>query len=279
MSIEINGNRVITDGLTGDPRVLQLLTGFYGKYSTLHPQVTSGYISGGTNLDAKSPVITITMTANDNIGWLNGVAGASSIVLLDRTSNGYIPTFNSYFKWAGGVTPTWSNYRYWMISLVGIGSTSVAAAAEGYGGSTPSETISLAGTSGSPDSPGTVINSNNDSARVGLLFLTNGIIQRTSGIGGVSQTNYATWCNVAPSQTYYIRCTSISTTSVVPDDGHALNTWHALSTQRNFIGLDLSETGTYGDENFVIKIEIASDSGGTNILATGYYQCEWNGLA
>jgi hypothetical protein len=66
-------------------------------------------------------------------------AGRSLLFILDRSTYTtpdptqiYTPTFSSNIKWAGGVEPTWSNYRYWVISMVCVDSTIVRATAEGY---------------------------------------------------------------------------------------------------------------------------------------------------
>lgn len=269
MAIKISNTTVIDNS-----RVMQALTGISGKYNELFPTVTTG-----TNVvDMNDPVTTYTMTGNATISFTNGAAGKSALLLLDRSSSGHTPTFGSGFRWPGAVTPTWSSYRYWMISIVAVSSTTVRASAEGYGGTTPVETITLTGTSGSPTYVGNIVVSDNDYARSGLFFTVGGTIQYASGLGGQSTTNLASWCNVSPSQTYYIRC--LNTAGDPPDDaGNLMNTWYALSTQRNFIRIDTRSTPSYGNESITARIEIASDAAGSNILATGYYQWEWTGLA
>lgn len=270
MAIKLEGLAVITD----DPE-LRLLYESEGKYNAFHP-IVSTFTSGASNLDFDKPVQTCTMTANDTITCINQLAGRSVLFLLDRSATGYTPTWSG-FVWGGGVEPTWSDYRYWTVSCVCTNSTTVFATAEGYGSTVVIETITLTGTSGSPTYVD-IITSDNDFARQGLIFLSSGTIQKPAGLGGVTNTNFSSWCNTTPSQTYYIRCTYVSGDEA-PDSVTSLNTWHALSSTRTFVHTDLRETISYGTETMVFKIEIASDQFGTNILDTGYYEAEFTGLA
>lgn len=70
----------------------------------------------------------------------------------------------------------------------------------------------------------------------------------------------------APDKTYYIRATLDAGSA--PDSGPALNTAHALTTTRAWSWI---VTGL-GVSSGTLKIEIATDSGMTDIVATGYYQ-------
>jgi len=107
-------------------------------------------------------------------------------------------------------------------------------------------------------------------ANAGWSFQSNGDLVKISGnaynepewYGQPGETTHST-----PDQTYYIRATNHADSD--PDSGPALNTWHSLASTRSWLwqagpGFDFSR-GT-------LKIEIATDSGGTNIIATGYYR-------
>lgn len=271
MAIKISGTEVINNS-----RALVNITGANGVYSNFH---TSPHTVATTTLDFDYPIQEQTMSANRTYTETNKATGRHSLFLLDRSSTGYTPTFSANIKWEGGTEPTWSSYRHWMISLQCVSGTIVRAAAEGYTGSAPTETVSLTGTVGSPTQTNQLITSNSNYARSGLLFYSSGQIYEPSGAGGNGNSLYSTWCNVTPTQTYYIRFTNISCSDGTPADGAALNTWLALSSSRNCLRIDTRNTLIYGTENCTIKVDIASDSGGSNILATGYYRWDWTGLA
>lgn len=151
------------------------------------------------------------------------------------------------------------------------------------GGTGVTETVSLSGTSGAPASffgPFPQWNGSNWYQNIGFVFKTDGNIYRqqpTTGSGTLFSS--VNWNNTTPSTTYYIRFTDDGGIWS-PNTGDALNTWHALSSNRSF---SYSETtpafGGYGYTNIRCKVEIASDAAGTNILATGYYRAEWEGGA
>lgn len=106
-------------------------------------------------------------------------------------------------------------------------------------------------------------------ARAGWIFNSTGDCTKYSGsshskpewFGQPGETVHST-----PDQTYYIRATTES--GDLPDFG-TMNTWLALSSGRTWYW---EATGTFEVSIGTIKIEIASDSGGTNIVATGYYR-------
>lgn len=106
-------------------------------------------------------------------------------------------------------------------------------------------------------------------ADAGWIFSSSGNLTRYSGtaynapewFGRANETVHST-----PDQTYYIRATT--DIGDLPDSGTSLNVWFSLASTRSWWwtagpGFDIS-TGT-------LKIEIARDSGGTDIVATGYY--------
>lgn len=273
MAIKISGTEVIDNS-----RVLQNITGANGTYGNFHSSAT--IIT--TVINFATPMMTLSMTGNVTFTESNKSAGRSAMLLLDTSSSGHTPTFSSNIKWNGGTTPTWGDARYWQIALQCIDGTTVRGTALGYEtGAAPSETITLSGTSGTPILVGLIVSDSNY-ARVGLTFYTDGSITEASGAGGNGNSAFGNWCNVTPSQTYYIRCTQISTSAGSfgsAGDVSPLNTWLALSSGRSFYVIDTRDTLVYANENTVVKIEIASDSGGSNILATGYYDFEWTGLA
>ena len=139
------------------------------------------------------------------------------------------------------------------------------------GGGGGSDVISLSGTTGSPNYYEDVgggfpyvafnVKDINDPTYPGELWVIR-ILGSDVRIG-------SEWCASPPTgSTYWVRGTAISGTSPT---GSALNTWLDLADTTiniNFIWQQL----TVGSKGGVIKLEIADDSAGSNILATGYYE-------
>lgn len=133
-------------------------------------------------------------------------------------------------------------------------------------GNTPTETVSLSGSSGFPVyalglTPQVSI-------VIGWEFRSDGSIWRIGATTGDAQDG--SWVSATPSQTYYIRFTTNSGDS--PDTGSpansdTLNTWHALSATRDAKWAVPANTFANGS----VKVEISDDSSGSPILATGYY--------
>lgn len=98
---------------------------------------------------------------------------------------------------------------------------------------------------------------------------------------GLNQPNTAEWYDGTVSGTWYVRG-SVQSSSQGPttsggstSNNGIFNTWLALTTQRAFqvSATNATTNGATASRNTTFKIEIASDSGGSNVVATGYYQC------
>ena len=59
-------------------------------------------------------------------------AGRTALILLDRSSSGWTPTWTGVDVWAGGTEPVWSTYRYWHVSLVRWDNTVIRGTAVGF---------------------------------------------------------------------------------------------------------------------------------------------------
>ena len=149
------------------------------------------------------------------------------------------------------------------------------------------ETVSLEGSIASPE-----INSSlpltDGSLQLGWKFNINGDIADYDNDRGITDvtTGHVPWVNTNPnnpSSSYWIRAAIQSQSNPGSQSfaasPSALNTWLALTSVRSFLFTDNRGTNSYGNANVVLKIEIASDSGGSNILATGYYRTSYEGGA
>lgn len=124
--------------------------------------------------------------------------------------------------------------------------------------------VALSGTLGTPNAAAKTAVSP-ASATASWTFLANGTL--VDGDGVAYNPDPVEWFypeSLDPFATYYVRATLESGTS---PGGSALNTWHALSGPEQWF---LNQVGI-GSNTCVLKLEIATDSGGTNIVATGYY--------
>ena len=126
------------------------------------------------------------------------------------------------------------------------------------------EVITLSGSSGSPRLAAHIV-TDPGAASAGWRFNSDGTVDRNQG--GYSQFEAGVeWANTAPnaSTDYWIRATLDSGSN--PSSG-TMNTWLQLSSNRTWEWA----RGSVGVLTGVLQIEIASDSGGSNIVATGYY--------
>jgi hypothetical protein len=99
---------------------------------------------------------------------------------------------------------------------------------------------------------------------VTLLFNPDGTVTATKSPGTanwvIGPVNHR-WCLITPPQTYYVRAT---VTSGAIDSG-TTGTWLSLDTARSWAVSDP------GNSSATLLIEIASDSGGNNIITSGSY--------
>jgi hypothetical protein len=126
------------------------------------------------------------------------------------------------------------------------------------------DVVTLSGTSGSP-------NYATDTASVALAgwrFNSDGTVDKMEG-GSAFQFNSTTeWVipNVYGNGPYWIRYTEDSGATANWISNSAKNTWLALTSDRIW-----QWTSNIGIRTGAGKVEIAKDSGGSNIVATGYY--------
>lgn len=135
-------------------------------------------------------------------------------------------------------------------------------------GAQEDERVILSGTTGSPNADTDF--SLGGVATAGWSFLVSGDLTKISGgayskpewFGIAGQTTHET-----PDQTYYIRATLDAGNA--PDNGATLNVWHSLASARFWSW----QCGPgFASNAGTLKIEIARDSGGTDIVDTGYYR-------
>lgn len=142
----------------------------------------------------------------------------------------------------------------------------------------PSTFVTLSGTSGSPV---TYFDSTNgfgafSTANFGIVLQSDGDLVRFSV--QTSQPDTAEWFNGTVSGSYWVRVnvdaftnSSYGTTSAA---GLSTNTWYALTSDRSWYR-SLQATGSIGigTSTVTYKVEISTNSSGTNIIETGYYRC------
>ena len=272
MAIKISNSVIISDA-----KEFVNINNVQGTYGNLHASPSSV----SSNITLSNSIQTCIMTADQTFTISGGAEGRSTALLLDTGSAGHDPTFPTSIVWTGG-EPTWSGSRYWQITILSR-DTYQTGTAVGYAGSSPTESVSLGGTTGNPitifEATGIV------PFEAGWRFKADGNIykwQHPNNAGGDGETLYSTstWNNITPSQTYYIKASNYSGTVNLNVSGSAtLNTWIALSSDREFVYVDSRQSNSYADENGVMKIEISSSSSGSPILATGYYEVKYAGTA
>ena len=127
MAIIVGSNTVINDS-----RELNVsdAEGLFGNFQPIITPILA------QQFNAPAPVMSLVLPATQSYEVVNAVAGMSSLVLLDRTTSNYTPFFVSSgsngIHWGNETTPTWSNHRYWLISIFCWSSTRFALNASGH---------------------------------------------------------------------------------------------------------------------------------------------------
>ena len=146
------------------------------------------------------------------------------------------------------------------------------------------ETVSLEGTTSSPETCGR-FPITDGSINMGWRFSSDGTVRNYDAdrVPQYDDNSHTDWINTTPSVTYYIRATiqqdGSNSSATTTNSPNALNTWHALTSNRVFLFEDNSNSNSYGPRFMTWKIEISDDSGGSNILDTGYYKNDYEGGA
>jgi hypothetical protein len=104
-----------------------------GTYTNLHPVVqTDTTPSGAHTLDMNKPMHHITMFGGATYFTSNKAAGKTAMMVLDTSTTPHTPLWHGSFKWPSATEPTWSDSRYWAISMTCLDSTNVLASAQAY---------------------------------------------------------------------------------------------------------------------------------------------------
>jgi len=130
------------------------------------------------------------------------------------------------------------------------------------------EVITLSGTTGSPNtSTDFAISTNN--ASVYWAFNADGTVDRikTQGTDIFEIFGPNQWCNTDPALNYWIRFTHNAGDAA--NLGNSSGTWFAMSGA-NGQGWQETTNG-FATHSGSSKVEISTDSGGSTIVATGYY--------
>lgn len=208
-----------------------------------------------------------------NVNGSNGVLNGTQFIDERRTPDGSAGAGGNYQQ-------RYVNTNDYRTQEFPTGTTSVVSTKSFKIYQGPLDVISLEGTAGSPHT--NVRQTTSDgSVRVGFTFQASRVVSEwdTDASPVASGTGHENWCNQIPQNDYWFRFTQISSPSGGSYTGDALNTWHADTATNSCLWTDNRTASGYADESAVWKVEIASDSGGSNIVATGYYQYDYSGTA
>jgi len=126
MAIKVGGVTVINNS-----RELENLTGASGTFGDFHPNETVISSASTLNISMLVPAQKVDMTSAITFTCTNKAFGRDVVLILDTSTSGYTPTFDSSVEFPGGA-PTWSSYRHWTITLMCWNGTNVRATAVGF---------------------------------------------------------------------------------------------------------------------------------------------------
>jgi len=144
-------------------------------------------------------------------------------------------------------------------------------------------TYTLLGSSGAPQSR---TSSQLDPDDASLVWQITGVSSGAAVKGKIQYDDYATGDPVSLNTQHefitpttgwgvlYFRLTYDTGSDTVLSSSHAIDgtTWHALTEDTNNIFWTTEETGLVPTTTTRIKVEMSTDSGGSPIVATGYYE-------
>lgn len=130
------------------------------------------------------------------------------------------------------------------------------------------EVITLSGSTGSPNTAVDFAISTND-AEVRWFFNSDGTVDRLKlqGSDVFEIFGPAQWCNQTPVGDYWLRFTHNAGDAA--NVGNSSGSWLAMTS--NLSQGWQETTNGFATHSGSSKVEIATDSGGSNIVATGYY--------
>jgi hypothetical protein len=100
-------------------------------YTNLQPAQTASSVTSSHVINMDEPLHIITMTGATNFTFSNVGEGKVTMIKLYAPSS-TPPAFSSDTKWPTETEPTWADYDYWLISVIGHSSTVTLASAQGY---------------------------------------------------------------------------------------------------------------------------------------------------
>jgi hypothetical protein len=103
-----------------------------GTYTNLQPVVDASNVTGSTTIDMRKPMHHLDMTGDTSFTGVSIAAGRTAMVVLDKSSSLHVPTWGNDIKWPAATEPTWSDHRYWIVSMTCLDGSIILASASGY---------------------------------------------------------------------------------------------------------------------------------------------------
>lgn len=102
-----------------------------GTYTNLQPKQTASSVTSSHVVNMNEPLHIITMTGATNFSFSNVAEGKITMIKLYAPSS-TPPAFSADTKWPDATEPTWADYDYWLISVIGHSGAITLASASGY---------------------------------------------------------------------------------------------------------------------------------------------------
>lgn len=273
----VSGGEIEIETLTEDNAAagtpysaLMNVTGGYTSAATIEARyvATYGDISGGGYVAADAgggssvngTWYTIAQGGTRNFGWQAAATTPSSgTAIAERAASAV------YFEIRISETGLPTATKTSVTKTIQLDAQAIGAAAE---------ILSLEGTSGSPEASNSLPTSDGD-ITAGWRFSTDGTIEDyfTDRVPNYSSTGHINWINVSsPSKTYYIRATVADNAATgYTAGGDAVNTWHALTSNRSFTARDQRNVITYGPAHVTWKIDLSESATGADQTVSNNY--------
>ena len=295
ISYNINGNGTTQGAVFTDSRRTPTGTGYTTRFVNANDYRTQEFPTGtestvaGTEKRLKivygaTPVITLSGTsANPNryIAYGPYLSGTWSLVNgFKFTASGNVEKDGNNWnavRLASGINPgEWSNIipsgNYWIrftddTAATNTGNARSPASGDNYTASGPSQYSWV------------LNNANLTVTWLGDVIWNKTYANSTEASGVVSifigDRRYERGA-LQTTNNYAVFYQEIGADRVTPNTG-TLGSWTSLGTDQTINWSDTGAEGVYGSRFTQVKVEIADDAAGSNILSTGYYKVNWHG--
>jgi hypothetical protein len=102
-----------------------------GTYKNLQPEQTTSSVTSSHVINMDEPLHLISLTGTTLFSFSNVAEGKITMIKMYAQAS-TVPSWSTDVKWPDDTEPTWADYDYWVINVIGHTSAITFASAQGY---------------------------------------------------------------------------------------------------------------------------------------------------